>query len=407
MTSSYDAEQIQVIEGLEAIRKRPGMYIGSTGKKGLLFLIEELVNQSIEESLAGYCNNIDITLHRDGSFTVINDGLGISVDLCSQTGKTYLEIQLTCLSAFRKDLEQKYFISGGLYGTGIAVINAVSEWLEVTVWRDNKTYQQRYEKGKSVTKLQEKSNLEHKTGTSITFKPDTEIFADARLNVNTLKMRLRELAYLNAGINIILKDNYSDCETIQFHYPQGMKDYLVEINQNRQLINPEVVYLKTQEADIFVEVALQWCSDNIEEIFLHTFPGLGFYREWQYCYGRESEARIEDAIHLLSFANLTYTFLNGTHVDGVKQGIVKVFNNICIQKYPERELNLTWSELSDGLTGIVSVMLPEPDYDGSFRDKLANPEVTTIVSDLVEFYLTQYLAEYPQMIDSIIALKKL
>ncbi len=273
MSDSYGADQIKVFQGIEAVRKRPGMYIGSTGKKGLLFLIEELVNYAIEESLAGYCNKIEVTLNKDGSFTVTNNGLGIPIDINPKIGKSYLEIQLTCLHAFREDYERKYFIVGSLYGVGLVVLNAVSEWLEVTVWQNNTTYKQRYEKGNPVTVLESSLNTENKTGTSIRLKPDVDIFADVELNINTLIMRLRELAYLNAGLNINLEDNYFNSKNRYFNYPQGIKDYLVEINQNRTLINSEVIYIQGKESDILVEVALQCVAINKKKFSSTLFLG--------------------------------------------------------------------------------------------------------------------------------------
>ena len=344
--------------------------------------------------------NVVLVLNSNGSFTVTNNGLGLPVEINPKTSKTYLEMQLTCLSAFRGDRDRKYFITGGFYGVGMAVINALSEWLEVSIWRHDKIYQQRYERGKAVTTLEASPNPDNKTGTSITFRPDPEIFNnDIRLNINNLKIRLRELAYLNCGLNINHQDNYFNSENLSFNYPQGIKDYLSEVNQNRQVINSEAFYLKSQISDVVVEVALQWCNDNYEEEFFNTFPGLAFYREWQYRYGEESAAIMADSIHVLSFANYTYTFLNGTHVDGLKQGIVNSFNYVYKNKYPHTEVTFDWHKLSHGLTGVVSVLLPEPEFSGPIKWGLANSEIVDIVCNCVEPSLIEYLQRTPQILD--------
>ncbi len=381
MTSSYSAEQIQVLEGLEPVRKRPGMYIGSTGPRGLHHLVYEVVDNSIDEALAGHCTHIEIDLNANGSVTVTDDGRGIPTDIHPQTGKSALETVMTVLHAGGKFGGGGYKVSGGLHGVGISVVNALSEVVEVTVWREKKVHTQRFERGIPVTELQVKPYKEARTGTSVTFKPDSEIFTTTGIEFDyiTLAGRLRELAYLNAGVKItfsdhrleLLKSNEPKVEV--YEYKGGIREYVAYINRDKQPLHEEIVYVQGERNDVQVEVALQWSADAYTD-------------------------------NLLGFANNIRTVDGGTHLEGLKAVLTRTLNAIARKrnKIKESEPNLSGEHVREGLTGVISVKVPDPEFEGQTKTKLGNTEVRGIVDSLVGETLTEYLEFRPGVADAVL-----
>ncbi|MBU7581658.1 MAG: DNA topoisomerase (ATP-hydrolyzing) subunit B [Nostoc sp. TH1S01] len=380
MTSSYSADQIQVLEGLEAVRKRPGMYIGSTGPRGLHHLVYEVVDNSIDEALAGYCTHIEIDLNTDGSVTVTDDGRGIPTDTHSRTGKSALETVLTVLHAGGKFGGGGYKVSGGLHGVGISVVNALSEIVEVTVWRDKKVHTQRYERGVPMTELVAKPYKEARTGTSVTFKPDAQIFTTGtEFDYITLAGRLRELAYLNAGVKITFTDNRleilkSDAPKVEtYEYKGGIKEYIAYLNREKQPLHEEIIYVQGERSNVQIEVALQWCTDAYTD-------------------------------NVLGFANNIRTVDGGTHLEGLKAVLTRTLNAIARKrnKIKESEPNLSGEHVREGLTAVISVKVPDPEFEGQTKTKLGNTEVRGIVDSLVGEVLTEYLEFHPSIADSIL-----
>ena len=381
MATNYGADQIQVLEGLEPVRKRPGMYIGSTGPRGLHHLVYEVVDNSVDEALAGYCKRIDVDLNPDGSVTVQDDGRGIPTDVHPQTGKSALETVLTVLHAGGKFGGGGYKVSGGLHGVGISVVNALSEWVEVTVWRDRKAHVQRFEQGTPVTELQVNSNnSDNRTGTSVNFKPDITIFTTGiEFDYATLASRLRELAYLNAGVDIIFADRRLELikadepKISRFHYEGGIKEYVAYINNEKQSLHEEIVYVQGEKDGVQVEVALQWCVDAYSD-------------------------------NLLGFANNIRTIDGGTHLEGLKTVLTRTLNTFARKrnKRKENESNLSGENIREGLTGVISVKVPDPEFEGQTKTKLGNTEVRGIVDTLVGETLTEYLDFHPSVADAIL-----
>ncbi|MBI1242801.1 MAG: DNA topoisomerase (ATP-hydrolyzing) subunit B [Nostoc sp. RI_552] len=380
MTSSYSADQIQVLEGLEAVRKRPGMYIGTTGPRGLHHLVYEVVDNSIDEALAGHCTHIEVDLNADGSVTVTDDGRGIPTDTHSRTGKSALETVLTVLHAGGKFGGGGYKVSGGLHGVGISVVNALSEVVEVTVWRDKKVHVQRYERGTPVTELQVKPEKEGKTGTSVRFKPDAQIFTNGiEFDYITLAGRLRELAYLNAGVQITFSDHRlellkSDTPKLEtYEYKGGIKEYVAYMNREKQPLHEEIIYVQGERNNVQVEVSLQWCTDAYTD-------------------------------NVLGFANNIRTVDGGTHLEGLKAVLTRTLNAIARKrnKIKEHESNLSGEHVREGLTAVISVKVPDPEFEGQTKTKLGNTEVRGIVDSLVGEVLTEYLEFHPGIADSIL-----
>ncbi|MDZ8030498.1 MAG: DNA topoisomerase (ATP-hydrolyzing) subunit B [Nostoc sp. DedQUE08] len=380
MTSSYSADQIQVLEGLEAVRKRPGMYIGTTGPRGLHHLVYEVVDNSIDEALAGHCTHIEVDINADGSVTVTDDGRGIPVDTHSRTGKSALETVMTVLHAGGKFGGGGYKVSGGLHGVGISVVNALSEVVEVTVWRDKKVHLQRYERGVPVSELQVKPYKEARTGTSVTFKPDVQIFTTSiEFDYITLSGRLRELAYLNAGVKItftdhrleLLKSDTAKVET--YEYKGGIKEYIAYMNREKQPLHEEIIYVQGERNNVQVEVSLQWCTDAYTD-------------------------------NVLGFANNIRTVDGGTHLEGLKAVLTRTLNAIARKrnKIKENEPNLSGEHVREGLTAVISVKVPDPEFEGQTKTKLGNTEVRGIVDSLVGEVLTEYLEFHPSVADSIL-----
>jgi DNA gyrase subunit B len=380
MTTNYGADQIQVLEGLEAVRKRPGMYIGSTGPRGLHHLVYEVVDNSVDEALAGYCKHIEVSINANGSVSVTDDGRGIPTDVVARTGKSALETVLTILHAGGKFGGGGYKVSGGLHGVGISVVNALSEWVEVTVWRDKKQHKMRFERGMTAGTMQVQPIKENRTGTSVTFKPDIDIFTTGiEFDYNTLAGRLRELAYLNAGVKITFRDDRLELQKDgeprleTYYYAGGIREYVTYMNNEKQAIHEEVIYVSGERNNVQIEVALQWCADAYTD-------------------------------NLLGFANNIRTIDGGTHLEGLKAVLTRTMNAIARKrnKLKENESNLAGENIREGLTGVISVKVPEPEFEGQTKTKLGNTEVRGIVDSLVGETLTEYLEFRPGVADAIL-----
>jgi DNA gyrase subunit B len=380
VTTNYGASQIQVLEGLDPVRKRPGMYIGSTGPRGLHHLVYEVVDNSVDEALAGHCKNITVSLNANGSVTVVDDGRGIPTDVHPKTGKSALETVLTILHAGGKFGEGGYKVSGGLHGVGVSVVNALSERLEAKVWRDKQVFTQVYARGIPQTELVPEPCKEKRTGTAITFMPDIEIFTTGiEFEFKTLSGRLRELAYLNAGVTIefrderleLLKQDEPLVET--YFYEGGIREYVSYMNADKDQLHEEIIYVQGERNNVQVEVALQWCVDVYSD-------------------------------NLLGFANNIRTIDGGTHLEGLKAVLTRTLNNFARKrnKLKESESNLAGENVREGLTAVISVKVPDPEFEGQTKTKLGNTEVRGIVDSLVGETLTEYFDFRPNVVDSIL-----
>jgi DNA gyrase subunit B len=375
MANDYGADQIQVLEGIEHVRKRPGMYIGSTGEKGLHHLVYEVVDNSVDEALAGHCKAIDVLLNPDGSVSVTDDGRGIPTDIVKRTGKSALETVLTVLGAGGKFGGGGYKVSGGLHGVGVSVVNALSAWLEATVWREGKTHTQRFEQGVPKTQLNIEPGAGDRTGTLINFSPDPTIFTNTvQFDYGTLAGRLRELAFLNGGVKITFTDRRpEEPHTETYFYEGGIREYVAYMNREKTPLHEEIVYVQGERNNVQVEVALQWCSDAYTD-------------------------------YLLGFANNIRTIDGGTHLEGLKTVLTRTLNSLARKrnKIKENESNLAGENIREGLTGVISVKVPDPEFEGQTKTKLGNTEVRGIVDSLVGEVLTEYLEFRPGVADSII-----
>ncbi|MCX5965645.1 MAG: DNA topoisomerase (ATP-hydrolyzing) subunit B [Cyanobacteria bacterium] len=380
MTQDYGAQQIQVLEGLEPVRKRPGMYIGTTGPRGLHHLVYEVVDNSVDEALAGYCKNIDVIIHEDGSVSVRDDGRGIPTDIHSKTGKSALETVMTILHAGGKFGDGGYKVSGGLHGVGISVVNALSEWVDVTVWRNQKIHTQRFERGLSMGDLSAKDGAGSQTGTQVHFMPDNTIFTETvEFDYGTLSGRLKELAYLNAGVRIIFTDKRSSAtkdgefRIEEYFYEGGIQEYVAYMNRDKQHLHEEVIFINSEKNNVQVEVALQWCVDSYSD-------------------------------NILGFANNIRTIDGGTHLEGLKTVLTRTLNSIARKrgKLKENMSNLAGENIREGLTAVISVKVPDPEFEGQTKTKLGNSEVRGIVDSIVSEVLTEYLEFRPQIADTIL-----
>ena len=361
----YGASQIQVLEGLEAVRKRPGMYIGSTGPRGLHHLVYEIVDNSIDEALQGYCDRIYVSLNEDGSVTVKDDGRGIPVEIHPKTGKSTLETVLTVLHAGGKFGGGGYKVSGGLHGVGISVVNALSKWLVADVYRDGKIYRQSYEKGITTSAL-EVVGESHHTGTIINFMPDETIFDEIEFKYETLEHRLRELAFLNKGIKIVFEDKRKDSERKkEFHYDGGLVEFVKYLNKTKTPIHDDVVYIDKKVGDSIVEIAMQYTDGYTENIY--------------------------------SFANNIDTHEGGTHLAGFKAALTKTVNDYAKRNklIKENEGNLTGEDIREGLTAVISVKLPDPQFEGQTKTKLGNTYMRGNVDGVTVEELGAFLEENP------------
>lgn len=366
----YDATTIQVLEGIEAVRKRPAMYIGDTSTAGFHHLVYEVVDNSIDERMAGYCENIEVIIHADNSITVSDDGRGIPVDMHKTQKKPAVEVVLTTLHSGGKFDHRMYKVSGGLHGVGVSVVNALSYWLEVEVRRDGKVYHQRYERGQTKTKLTVVGKSKH-TGTTVSFKPDKEIFGDkGSYSFETLSNRLRELAFLNQGVKIVLKDERTEKEA-EFKFTGGVISFVQYLNKNKTPLHSKVVYFQKEKDNIQVEVALQYNDGYAENIF---------------CY-----------------ANNINTTEGGTHLTGFKTALTRALNQYGKnRKIKGIEEGLSGDDTREGLTAVVSVRLPNPQFEGQTKTKLGNSEVEGIVASLVNEGLTAFLEENPTLANKIV-----
>ena len=365
MKQEYGASQIQVLEGLEPVRKRPGMYIGSTGTRGLHHLVYEIVDNSIDEALQGYCSEIYVCIENDGSISVKDDGRGIPVEVHPQTGKSTLETVLTVLHAGGKFGGGGYKVSGGLHGVGVSVVNALSTWLVAEICRDGKVYRQNYEKGIPKSSL-EPIGETNSTGTTIKFMPDETIFDEIEFKYETLEHRLRELAFLNKGIKIILEDKRDNQEKKkEFHYLGGLVEYVKYLNKSRDAIHEDIVYIDKKVKDFTVELAMQYTDGYTENIY--------------------------------SFANNINTHEGGSHLAGFKTAITKIINDYAKRNkiLKENDANLIGEDIREGLTAVVSVKLPEPQFEGQTKTKLGNTEMRSIVDNVTVEELGAFLEENP------------
>ena len=364
----YGADQIQILEGLEAVRKRPGMYIGSTSIRGLHHLVYEIVDNSIDEALAGYCDTIRVTINPDNSITVIDNGRGIPVGINHKSGLPAVEVVFTVLHAGGKFGGGGYKVSGGLHGVGASVVNALSEWLEVTIYHEGKIYRQRYERGHVCYKLQIVGECEQeKTGTTVVFLPDKEIFEETVYDFNVLKQRLREMAFLTKNIRIILRDDRPE-EPVEkiFHYEGGIKEFVNYLNKGKTPLYPEAIYSEGMKDNVYVEVAMQH-NDGYNEG----------------CY---------------SFVNNITTPEGGTHLTGFKNAITKTFNAYAkLNKLIKDTESLSGEDIREGLTAIISVKIEEPQFEGQTKQKLGNSEARGAVDSVVSEQLMVYLEQHPQV----------
>ena len=362
-TSNYTADKIQVLEGLEAVRRRPGMYIGSTDSNGLHHLVVEVVDNSIDEALAGFCDFISVEIFTDGSIRVTDNGRGIPVGIVEKTGKSAVETVLTKLHAGGKFGQEGggYKVSGGLHGVGISVVNALSEWLNVDVFTDGKHYSQRYQRGTPETELQIVGATD-KQGTQITFKPDAAIFETTEFQADTITYRLRELAFLNKGVKIHFID-HRDNKEVTYHYEGGIISFVEHLNRNKTALHDPVYFQDTRECEL--EVALQYTDGYSETIF--------------------------------TFANNINTQEGGTHLSGFRSALTRTLNDYARKNnlLKQNEDNLSGEDVREGLTAVISVKISEPQFEGQTKTKLGNSEVRGIVESIVSEHLSTYLEEHP------------
>jgi DNA gyrase subunit B len=360
----YDAAKIQVLEGLEAVRKRPSMYIGSTGLRGLHQLAFEVIDNSIDEAMAEYCNLIEVTAREDGSLRVADNGRGIPVDIHPSTGRPAVEVVLTVLHAGGKFDSGAYRVSGGLHGVGVSVVNALSEWLEVEVRSHGQIYRQSYERGRPVTDLEVVGSSDT-TGTTITFVPDKKIFEITEFNFDTLAHRLRELAFLNKGVKICLADE-RDSKSVEFLYEGGIISFVEHLNRNKDPIHREIFYVSKEISDSYVEVSLQYNDGYIDNTF--------------------------------SFANYINTTEGGTHLAGFRSALTRTINDYARKAglLKENEENLTGDDVREGLTAVISVKLVSPQFEGQTKTKLGNTDMRGLVESVVSEGLADFFEENPQ-----------
>ena len=366
MGTEYGADQIQILEGLEAVRKRPGMYIGSTSLRGLHHLVYEIVDNAVDEALAGFCDSIDVTINADQSITVIDDGRGIPVDTQKKAGKSAVEVVFTILHAGGKFGGGGYKVSGGLHGVGASVVNALSEWLEVDICRDGKIYHQRYERGKAVQELKVTGGCGPKQhGTTVRFLPDPTIFEETVFDYDTLKIRLRETAFLTKDLKIILRDDREEKKEKVFHYEGGIREFVTYLNKGKAPLYDQVIYCEGTRDDVYVEVSMQHNDSYTENIY--------------------------------SFVNNINTPEGGTHLAGFKNALTKTFNDYARKNklLKDSETNLAGEDIREGLTAIISVKIGEPQFEGQTKQKLGNSEARGAVDAIVSEQLTYFLEQNP------------
>ena len=373
MSAEYNADQIQILEGLEAVRKRPGMYIGSTSSRGLHHLVYEIVDNAVDEALAGYCDTIDVQINSDNSITVVDDGRGIPVDIQKKAGLPAVEVVFTILHAGGKFGGGGYKVSGGLHGVGASVVNALSEWLEVEVYHGGKVYKQRYERGKTMYPLKIVGDCPtDKHGTKVTFLPDKTIFEETIYDYDTLKIRLRETAFLTKNLKIILRDEREDKKEKVFHYEGGIKEFVSYLNRSNVPLYDNVIYCEGKKDNVLVEVAMQHNDSYTENIY--------------------------------SFVNNINTPEGGTHLTGFRNALTKTFNDYGRKNklLKDNEPALTGEDIREGLTAIISVKIEEPQFEGQTKQKLGNSEARGAVDSVVSEQLTYFLEQNPSVAKTII-----
>ena len=366
MSQEYGADQIQILEGLEAVRKRPGMYIGSTSIRGLHHLVYEIVDNAVDEALAGYCDSIEVVIHSDNSITVVDDGRGIPVGIQKKAGIPAVEVAFTILHAGGKFGGGGYKVSGGLHGVGASVVNALSQWLEVEIRTEGKIYKQRYEKGKTMYPLKTIGDCDPEDhGTTVTFLPDKDIFEETIFDYDTLKIRLRETAFLTKNLKIVLRDEREDSHEHVFHYEGGIKEFVTYLNKGKTPLYDQVFYCEGTKDGVFVEVALQHNDSYTENIY--------------------------------SFVNNINTPEGGTHLVGFKNALTTTLNDYARKNklLRESEANLSGEDIREGMTAIISVKIEEPQFEGQTKQKLGNSEARGAVDGLLREQLTYYLEQNP------------
>ena len=372
--TEYGADQIQILEGLEAVRKRPGMYIGSTSSRGLHHLVYEIVDNAVDEALAGYCDTVEVTINKDNSITVIDNGRGIPVGINHKAGIPAVEVVFTILHAGGKFGGGGYKVSGGLHGVGASVVNALSTWLEVTIYHEGKIYRQRYERGKTIYKLKVIGDCDsEKTGTMVTFHPDPEIFEETVFDFHTLKHRFREIAFLSKGLKIIAKDNRGEelKETV-FHYEGGIREFVQYLNKSTTALYEEILYFEGTKDGVMVEVAMQHNDSYTENTY--------------------------------GFVNNITTPEGGTHVVGFRNALTKTFNEYARKNklLKDSDANLSGEDIREGLTAIISVKIEDPQFEGQTKQKLGNSEARGAVDNIVANQLEIYLEQNPAVAKIII-----
>ncbi|MHC1624940.1 MAG: DNA topoisomerase (ATP-hydrolyzing) subunit B [Methermicoccaceae archaeon] len=362
---SYTAEQIQILEGLEGVRKRPSMYIGSTDFHGLHHLVYEVVDNSIDEAIGGYCDHIVVRLHSDGSVSVMDNGRGIPVDLHKKVNKPAIEVIMCTLHAGGKFSTDAYKVSGGLHGVGVSVVNALSEWLEVEVRREGVVYHQRYERGKAVTPL-ERIGETDETGTFIRFMPDPQIFRESKISPDIVGKRLRELAFLNKTVVFEIINDMTGTRST-YHYEGGIPSFVEHLNQGKNVLHTPPIYVRKEKNGVIVEAAIQYNDGYTETIY--------------------------------AFANNIHTIEGGTHLAGFKVAVTKAINDYL--KKAGKKIRLSGEDVREGMCAVLSVMLPNPQFEGQTKTKLGNSEVKSIVSSTISEYLTYFLEENPKVAEAI------
>ena len=371
VSGSYNAEQIHVLEGLEAVRKRPAMYIGSTSARGLHHLVYEVVDNSIDEALAGHCTEIKVIIHEDNSITVVDNGRGIPVDMMKKEKKPAVEVIMTVLHAGGKFGDGGYKVSGGLHGVGVTCVNALSEHMEVEVRRGGKCYGIEFKQGKTSKKLYEKGTADA-TGTTVHFKPDSTIFTETEYSYDTLRLRIRELAFLNKGITISLTDERPEGRSETFHFAGGIIEFVNFVDQNKDKINAKPIYLEGEKNSIIVEVAMQYCDTYNENVF--------------------------------TYVNNINTEEGGTHLSGFRKALTRTINNYARANklLKDNEDALSGDDVREGLTAVLSLKVPNPQFESQTKIKLGNSEVMPIVDSLVGDTLAEFMEENPSVAKKIV-----
>src|SRR5262245_60140531 len=359
---TYDASKIKVLEGLEAVRKRPAMYVGNTATGGLHHLVYEVVDNSIDESQAGFCNRIELTIHIDNSVTVVDNGRGIPTDMHPTEKRPAAEVVMTVLHSGGKFDNDTYKVSGGLHGVGVSVVNALSEFLDLEIWRDEKVYEMRFERGKPVTEFRQTGTTKRR-GTKVHFRPDPGIFEDVNFSFDVLSQRLRELAFLNEGVTIVIEDERSENKRHEFNYKGGIASFVEHLNKNRTPIHPKPIFMRGERDGILAEIALQY-NDGYNEI-------------------------------VFSFANSINTLEGGTHLSGFRSALTRTINNYASKAITREQVGLSGDDVREGLTAVISVKLPRPQFEGQTKTKLGNSEVKGIVEAMLNERLSACFEENP------------